>query len=209
LINTPKANITQICKKNNIPFVIDTSNADNTTSIRNRLRNQVLPQFYALSKSKASQKTFEQSMLNIYEELQKAVREDSIFPVSITNSSLDTRPASLVPRHPSRIPISDQSPNLQPISKSPSRKAKFAYQRDTPQKEISIENIISILNQLGICKNISSRFLNDLLIFLQTSHSGYKYFQKTYFFVAHSKIYIIQAPENFRMKYIKNPSTEA
>ena len=175
LINMPKSEIENICKKNHIPYVTDASNYDDTTSLRNKLRNKILPSLYALSKNQKGRETFEQSMLNIYEEIGKTKKKS---------------------------PSEGDLGGLKSIKQSPYRKAKFAYQRDIPKKWITTENIISLLNQLWIYNNVSSAFLNTLLTFLQTSNSGYKYFQGTYFFVAHGKIYIIQAPTNFWKKII-------
>ena len=102
-----------------------------------------------------------------------------------------------------KMPANDPHPSsLIPIKKSEFRQAKFTYHRDISQKAIAIENIIIMLNKLWMYKNVSSAFLNELLQFLQKNTDGYKYFQKTYFFVAHRKIYIIQAPENFRKQTI-------
>jgi len=95
---------------------------------------------------------------------------------------------------------------LIPIKQSPYRKAKFAYQRDIPLKGITTENIIQLLTQLWIYTNVSTALLNELLKFFTTADNGYKYFQGTYFFLAHGKIYIIQAPQNFREK---RPSKDA
>ncbi|MBU0625898.1 hypothetical protein KKG31_06155 [Patescibacteria group bacterium] len=71
LISLSKKNILEICKKNNIPYITDKSNFDNTTSLRNKLRNKILPQLFALNKNENSQKTFENSMENIYTEINK------------------------------------------------------------------------------------------------------------------------------------------
>lgn len=172
LIDLPKSAIEHICKKNHIPYVTDASNYDDTTSLRNKLRNKILPSLYTLSKNQKGKETFEQSMLNIYEEIKKW--------------SHDIHPAILVP-----------------IKQSPYRKAKFAYQRDIPKKGIMTENIVSLLKQLWIYNNVSTALLNELMKFFTTAENGYKYFQGTYFFIAHGKIYIIQAPKNFRETYIK------
>lgn len=174
LLDISKQSIAEICHKNNIPYVTDASNYDNETSLRNKLRNKVLPELYKLSKSEKWKTTFENSMLNVYKEIGK-------------------------------LQTHTKNPDswLVKINTSPYRKSKFAYQRNTSQKNISIENSIEILNQLWIYKNISSAFLNELYKFLSTANSWYKYFQKTYFFIAHQKIYIIQAPKNFRQIYIK------
>lgn len=178
LIDLSKTKITDICRKNHIPFVTDLSNYDNTTSLRNKLRNKVLPSLYALDPKKKGKETFERSMLNIYEELEK-IKNDSCPP--LTKGGVG---------------------GIYKIKQSPFRKATFAYQRDIPKKWITTENIISLLKQLWIYNNVSSALLHELLKFFTTAENGYKYFQATYFFVAHGKIYIIQAPENFWKKTI-------
>lgn len=184
LISLSKKNILEICKKNNIPYITDKSNFDNTTSLRNKLRNKILPQLFALNKNENSQKTFENSMENIYTEINK-LQARGHRPQATNTMGLGAW-------------------GLRHIPKSPYRKASFAYQRDTKQNKITIENIIKILNTLGIYNNISSVFLKELTTFLQTAKNWHKYFQKTYFFVAHGKIYIISAPKDFRKKHITN-----
>jgi tRNA(Ile)-lysidine synthase TilS/MesJ len=106
----PKSEIENICKKNHIPYVTDASNYDDTTSLRNKLRNKVLPSLYALSKSQKGRETFENSMLNVYRQIEK-----------LTNS-----------KYP---PLTKGGVGgICPIKKSEFRKAKFAYQRDIPKK---------------------------------------------------------------------------
>ncbi|NCO97781.1 hypothetical protein GW864_01180 [bacterium] len=103
----PKSEIENICKKNHIPYVTDASNYDDTTSLRNKLRNKILPSLYALSKNQKGRETFEQSMLNIYEEIGKTKKKS---------------------------PSEGDLGGLKSIKQSPYRKAKFAYQRDIPKK---------------------------------------------------------------------------
>jgi len=90
--------------------VTDLSNYDNTTSLRNKLRNKVLPSLYALDPKKKGKETFERSMLNIYEELEK-IKNDSCPP--LTKGGVG---------------------GIYKIKQSPFRKATFAYQRDIPKK---------------------------------------------------------------------------
>jgi len=49
LIGLTKDEILNICKHNKIPFVIDPTNKNITTSLRNKLRNKVLPELYKLA----------------------------------------------------------------------------------------------------------------------------------------------------------------
>ncbi len=60
-----KDRITEICKTNKIPFVQDMSNFDSTTSKRNKLRNEILPQLTSLG-GKSSWDSFWQSRQLLY-----------------------------------------------------------------------------------------------------------------------------------------------
>ena len=67
-----KNEIFDICKKNDIPFVTDPTNTDTTTSLRNKLRNKVLPEIYKLShKHTSTTNTFIESMKHIYEQYEQ------------------------------------------------------------------------------------------------------------------------------------------
>jgi hypothetical protein len=54
-----------------------------------------------------------------------------------------------------------------------------------------------ILKELKIYGDVNSKFLGELANFLQTKDDWYKYFNWTYFFVAHDKIYLIKWPKLF------------
>lgn len=176
LLSLWKNYIAQVCKKNNIPFVVDQSNFDSSVSLRNKLRNEVLPSIYNLSNSKSWQSTFESSMLNIYTAIEKLNSEEE----KNTNNS------------------------LKDILTSSHWKSKFAYQRNIKLQDITTESIVNILNQLWLYKNISSPLLEELQKFFKNSKDWHKYFNKTYFFIAHNKIYIISATKNFWKKTVKN-----
>lgn len=149
----------------------DPSNNDTTTSLRNKLRNKVLPELYKLAnKQTSTTNTYIESMKNIYKQLEENNKEKII--------------------------------SLQAIPQSPQRNAKFAYQRIIHTQDISNENIMQIMKQLHISNNITTALLDEFCKFLQTSTSGYKYVNTTYFFKAHGKIYIISAPKLFREKTI-------
>lgn len=60
-----KDRITEICKTNKIPFVQDMSNFDSTTSKRNKLRHEILPQLTSLG-GKTSWNSFWQSRQLLY-----------------------------------------------------------------------------------------------------------------------------------------------
>jgi tRNA(Ile)-lysidine synthase TilS/MesJ len=72
-----KNEVTEICKKNTIPFITDPTNDDTTTSLRNKLRNKVLPELYELANKKNSTtNSFIGSMKNIYEQLEQPKGKD-------------------------------------------------------------------------------------------------------------------------------------
>lgn len=72
LIGLTKDEILNICKHNKIPFVIDPTNKNITTSLRNKLRNKVLPELYKLAnKQWTTTNSFIESMKNIYEQLEQ------------------------------------------------------------------------------------------------------------------------------------------
>lgn len=70
ILGLTKDEIVNICTKNSIPFVTDPTNNDTTTSLRNKLRNKVLPELYTLAhKQTTTTNSFIESMKNIYEQL--------------------------------------------------------------------------------------------------------------------------------------------
>ena len=74
-----KEEITAICTKNKIPFITDPTNNDITTSLRNKLRNKILPEVYKLShKQTTNTNSFVESMKNIYEQLEQTTWEKNI-----------------------------------------------------------------------------------------------------------------------------------
>lgn len=74
-----KQDVTAMCKKNKIPFVTDPSNKDTTTSLRNKLRNKVLPELYKLAnKQTTTTNSYIDSMKNIYEQLENTHKEKTI-----------------------------------------------------------------------------------------------------------------------------------
>jgi tRNA(Ile)-lysidine synthetase-like protein len=72
ILGLTKQEVFELCKKYTIPFITDPTNKDNTTSLRNRLRNKVLPQLYTLAnKQDTTTNSFIESMKNIYTQLEK------------------------------------------------------------------------------------------------------------------------------------------
>jgi hypothetical protein len=62
--------------------------------------------------------------------------------------------------------------------------------------------LINIIKKLWIYKNINSNFIKELHHFIVNKDNRFKYFNQTYFWVSHGKVYIIWAPENFWTKTI-------
>jgi len=54
-----------------------------------------------------------------------------------------------------------------------------------------------VLRELGIASGVTQKNLKEIVNFLNTKESGYKYFNGTYFFVAHGFLYLIKAPKKF------------
>lgn len=171
ILGLTKNEITDICTKNKIPFVTDPTNKDITTSLRNKLRNKVLPEFYKLAhKQTPTTNSFIESMKHIYEQLEESAQQKDII--------------------------------LKPIPESPYRKSTFAYQRIIDSKDISKEKIMQVMKTLSSSNNITTPLLKERTLFLQKNESGYKYFNKTYIFKSHGKIYIISGPLFFWEKTI-------
>ena len=169
-----KQEVFELCKKNTIPFVTDPTNKESTTSLRNKLRNKVLPELYNLAhKQTKTTNSFIESMKNIYTSLEESNKK------KIMNSEFWI---------------------LHSIKKSPHRKADFAYQRLI--EHITNENMLAVMKRLHITNNVTTPLLNELTKFLKNSESGYKYVNSTYFFKSHGNIYIISAPKTFREKTI-------
>jgi hypothetical protein len=84
LLHISKPEITHICKHNHIPFVIDPTNNDTTTSLRNKLRNSILPQLYALShKQTSTTNSFIESMKHIYQQRESIIHQHQISLTSL------------------------------------------------------------------------------------------------------------------------------
>jgi hypothetical protein len=92
--------------------------------------------------------------------------------------------------------------NLKSITKSPHRKATFAYQRMIDSDNVNDDSMMAIMKKLHISNNITTPLLNELTKFLKNSESGYKYVNSTYLFKSHGNMYIISAPKAFREKTV-------
>ena len=171
IVQLTKAEILDICKHNKIQFVNDPTNNNDTTSLRNKLRNSVLPELYKLAhKQTPTTNSFIQSIQEVYTQVEKSFQEQNII--------------------------------LSPIKESNHRKTKFAYQRIIDPQEINKEWVMQVMKQLNISSNITTPLLKERSAFLQKNESGYKYFNKTYLFKSHGKIYFISGPLLFWEKTI-------
>jgi len=176
ILTLTKDEVLHLCKKNKIPFVTDPTNKNTTTSLRNKLRNEVLPKLYQLAnKQNTTTNSFIESMKNIY-----TTREQK----KTNKNTMETQWT------------------MHPIKKSIHRKAKFAYKREINTKDITNQNILQNMKKLHISNNITTAWLEEIRVFLTTKESGYKYINTTYFFKSHRHIYIISAPKEFRKKTI-------
>lgn len=172
LLHLTKKHILNICSRLGIPFVVDPTNNDSTTSLRNKLRKEILPSLEKLShKVSQNENSFQKSLENIYTALENQTEKRQF--------------------------------TLKPITRCELRKASSAYEILQANKERSNDMTAQILHALGIAKNISSNALSDLTKFFTTAEQWYKYFQWTYFFLAHGKKYAISAPISFREKVVE------
>jgi len=67
LLDFTKKEVEEFCTKFDIPFVVDKTNFDSETSLRNKIRLELFPEFQKLSHSDDS---FFDSMKSIYNELE-------------------------------------------------------------------------------------------------------------------------------------------
>lgn len=91
---------------------------------------------------------------------------------------------------------------LKEITRSPYRNSKFGYELNIFKTLITQEQLIFIIKKLWIYKNTNKNFIKELYDFIVNKEDWFKYFNKTYFWISHSKVYIINAPEDFRTKTI-------
>lgn len=172
ILNISKDAVLKICNKYGIPYSTDKSNFDSKTSLRNKLRMEVLPWLYKLAhKSTATENSFQQSMLHIYSELEKTTQKKTFHLTPFTACSL--------------------------------WKARFAYQVSATSQSRSDETTVQVLRELKITHDMSGAQIRELTKFFTTAEQGFKYLQWTYFFVAHSKKYIISAPTDFWQKTVE------
>lgn len=85
LSDMAKEDILSWCKKNKIPYETDPTNKDNSYSLRNKLRNDILKKLYKQANQGKNGNAFYQSWKNIF-----AASEN--IPATIHRSKLDTHP---------------------------------------------------------------------------------------------------------------------
>ena len=203
ILNISKDAVLKICQKYKIPYSTDKSNFDSKTSLRNKLRMEVLPWLYKLANKARHRKlnsslksvngaaprkqsnndkhafygesqtenSFQQSMLHIYEELEKTTEKKTFHLTSFTACSL--------------------------------WKAKFAYEVSSTSQSRTDETTVQVLRELKITHDMSIAQIRELTKFFSTAEQWFKYLQWTYFFVAHRKVYAILAPPDFWQKTVE------
>jgi len=168
-----KAEIEWVCDKNNIWFVLDKSNLDKNTSLRNDIRLSLFPQFAELSnKRNDDTNSFFDSMKQIYQELDMQEEKSDIW-------------------------------KFVKIKQSPYRNSVFAFVRDIPLWFISENILLKVFKKFNMSAGVKSETLVDFIDFFHTAKQGYKYINWVYLFLSHEKIYIIKAKQNFWEKYIE------
>jgi len=167
LLELAKPTIEMLCKKHKIKYIIDPSNKDSTTSKRNKLRNEILPEIYNLAhKNAATENTFRTSIQNIYKEVSNKKTQN-----------IDTQtylPHVLLPE----ITIEIYNENL---------------------NEVTTKTIINICKKKHIQNNITHKNLKEIVSICHKK-KWHVYINKTYFFIAHSNLYIIAWPKKFWIK---------
>lgn len=173
ILSFTKKQIEDFCKKFEIPYVIDQTNLDKNTSLRNNLRLEIFPQLANIS-NKNDEKTcsFFDSMKQIYSDIEKLEKPDNIW-------------------------------EFYPIKKSGYWNADFAYQREIPFWFIDEKTLLIVLKKFNIYSDVSKWTLFDFLQFFKEAKQWYKYINGVYFFISNWKIYIIKSKQKFWEKCIE------
>jgi hypothetical protein len=173
LLEYTKAEIEWFCEEYEIVFVVDKTNLDKGTSLRNEIRLWLFPQFAEMSnKNIDNTNSFFDSMKQIYTELDAIESDNNIW-------------------------------EFIKIKQSKYRNSDFAYMRDIPLWFISENILLKVFKKFNISSGIKTETLIDCLDFFHTAKQGYKYINWVYLFLSHEKIYIIKAKQNFWEKYIE------
>ena len=90
--------------------------------------------------------------------------------------------------------------SLIPVPSSTQRGVSFCAYLASSRKELQITDLIDLLKDLQVYKDISQGFLQELHGFLTTATQGYKYAQGIYRRIAHGKLWIIRGEQDFWKK---------
>ena len=139
LLSFTKKEIEQYCEDYDIPYVIDKTNLDQNTSLRNKIRLGLFPQLVEISnKSSDINCSFFESMKQIYTDIEK-------------------------------IEVMEDVGNFQPIKRSPYRNADFAFLREIPFAFINEKILLAVLKKFNIYSDVSKSTLADFLQFFQSA----------------------------------------
>jgi len=144
-----KSEIENFCKEYGVEFMIDKTNLDKNTSLRNNIRLSLFPQFADLSnKSDDDTNTFFDSMKQIYKELDEIE----------LNKQINVW-------------------NLIEIPQSPYWNSQFAFLRDIPLWFISKNILLQIFQKFNISNNVGYDSLDDYLEFFHNAKQWYIYYK--------------------------------
>ena len=173
LLSLTKKQIEKFCDSQNIPYRIDSTNFDQDTSFRNRIRLSILPKLAEISnKNDEFSCSFFESMKQIYYDIES--KQDDLYIW-----------------------------NFVAIKVSPYRNADFAFLRDIPFWFIDENVLLAVLRKFNAYLDVTKKTLDDFLQFFHKAEQGYKYINWVYFFISNGKIYIIKAKQNFWEKCIE------
>ncbi len=173
LLDLTKKSVEKFCDNLSIPYVIDKSNLDQNTSLRNKIRLSILPYLAEISnRNDDISCSFFDSMNQIYKDLESKYSKVEIW-------------------------------NLIEIKKSPYRNADFAFLREIPFGFIDENVFLQVLKKFNIYLDVTKKTLDEFLQFFHKAEQWYKYINGVYFFVSNGKIYIIKAKQNFWEKCIE------
>lgn len=173
LLSCTKKQIEKFCDNQNIPYAIDSTNLDQNTSFRNKIRLSILPQLIEISnKNDGISCSFFESMNQIYSDIESKQNKLDVW-------------------------------NFVEIRKSPYRNADFAFLRDIPFWFIDENVLLAVLRKFNIYLDVTRKTIDDFLQFFHKAEQWYKYINWAYFFISNGKIYIIKAKQNFWEKYIE------
>lgn len=173
LLSCTKKQIEKFCDNQNIPYAIDSTNLDQNTSFRNKIRLSILPQLIEISnKNDGISCSFFESMNQIYSDIESKQNKLDVW-------------------------------NFVEIRKSPYRNADFAFLRDIPFWFIDENVLLAVLRKFNIYLDVTRKTIDDFLQFFHKAEQWYKYINWAYFFISNGKIYMIKAKQNFWEKYIE------